>query len=164
MKRILAVALLVSIGISAHADPAKRSGYSYAEPETRSIQDDDFANPGMLWVETGEKAWATADGESGKSCQSCHGAADGMKGVATHYPKFAASAGKVIDMEQRINLCRENGMKAKPYKWESQELLGLTAFLKMQSRGMPVSVSIDGPAAPLPCQGQGRVLSAARPA
>ena len=31
------------------------SGYLFAEPSTRSIQDDDFLNPGVLWVEHGEK-------------------------------------------------------------------------------------------------------------
>ena len=30
------------------------SGYIFAEPSTRSIQDDDFLNPGMFWVENGE--------------------------------------------------------------------------------------------------------------
>ena len=33
------------------------SGYIFAEPSTRSIQDDDFLNPGMFWVENGETIW-----------------------------------------------------------------------------------------------------------
>lgn len=161
MRRILAAALLAVLAPSAWpqsalADEAdlskyrageKYSGYVVAEPETRAIQDDDFANPGMLWTEVGEKLWATADGANGKSCQSCHGEASSMKGIAAHYPKFAKSAGKVIDLEQRINICRENGMQAAPFKWESRELLGLTTFVKMQSRWMPMDVAVDGPAA-----------------
>ena len=39
-------------------------------------------------------------------------------------------------------------MKATPYKYESKELLGMTAFVKLQSRGMPINVKIDGPTAP----------------
>ena len=33
------------------------SGYNFAEPSTRNMQDDDFHNPGILWVENGEKIW-----------------------------------------------------------------------------------------------------------
>jgi L-cysteine S-thiosulfotransferase len=31
----------------------RRSGYDFASPETRAMQDDDTANPGMLWVAQG---------------------------------------------------------------------------------------------------------------
>ena len=36
---------------------SKISGYYFAEPSTRAIQDDDFINPGFLWVEIGKKVW-----------------------------------------------------------------------------------------------------------
>ena len=49
-----------------------RSGYTYAKAETRAIQDDDFENPGMLWVEHGEELWGETMGEAGKSCGTCH--------------------------------------------------------------------------------------------
>jgi L-cysteine S-thiosulfotransferase len=153
---VLLAAMLVQAPVGAADNPdlakyisgAKKSGYVYAEPETRSMQDDEFANPAMMWAETGEKMWSTPDGEAGKSCQSCHGdAKTTMAGIGAVYPKFSRSAGKVIDLEQRINLCREGAMQAKPFKWETKELLSLTTFVKMQSRFMPVNVSIDGPAA-----------------
>ena len=36
----------------------RRSGYADHEPETRAMQDDDTANPGMLWVLEGEALWS----------------------------------------------------------------------------------------------------------
>lgn len=126
----------------------KRSGYTFAEPETRAMQDDDFQNPAFLWVEKGEKLWSKKDGEAGKSCADCHGEPAKMKGVGASYPKFDAKLGKLVDLEQRIMQCRTEQMKASEWKWESDPLLSMTTFVKYQSRGMPVSASIDGPAKP----------------
>jgi sulfur-oxidizing protein SoxA len=39
--------------------------------------------------------------------------------------------------------CRERRQQAEPLRYESDELLALTAYVAMQSRGMPVNVSID---------------------
>ena len=50
----------------------RRSGYTYAHTETRAIQDDDFDNPGYIWVEKGAELWETQDGVAGKSCVDCH--------------------------------------------------------------------------------------------
>lgn len=162
MNRTLtgALALLgfaASFGVVAAAEPQeaqysagdKKSGYLYAEPETRAMQDDDFTNPGFLWVERGSALWNKVEGEAGKSCASCHGDAEtSMKGVGASYPKYDAKLGKLVNIEQRINQCRTEQMKAEAWKWESDPLLSMTAFVKTQSRGMPVAVDIDGPAAP----------------
>jgi len=37
-------------------------------------------------------------------------------------------------------------MGAVPWEWESDQLLAMTTYVKAQSHGMPVNVSIDGPA------------------
>jgi sulfur-oxidizing protein SoxA len=55
---------------------------------------------------------------------------------------------KPIVLEQRINMCRENNMKAKPYGWEKDQMLGMMIYVKNQSRGMPVDVKVDGPLKP----------------
>ena len=68
-----------------------------------------------------------------------------MKGAGAAYPKYDAKTGHVIDIEQRINLERER-MGAAPWPWESDQLLAMTAYVKLQSRGMPVRVASDGPA------------------
>ena len=52
------------------------------------------------------------------------------------------------NLEQRINQERTEKMQAKPFKYESKQLLGLTMFVRNQSKDMPMSVSIDGPAIP----------------
>jgi sulfur-oxidizing protein SoxA len=125
---------------------SEKSGYVYATPPTRAMQDDEFQNPGELWVDKGKALWNTADGTSGQSCASCHKAAEtSMKGVGATYPKYDPKTGTVIDLEQRIAIERAR-MGAKPWPWESDELLAMTTYVKTQSRGMPVNVSIDGPA------------------
>lgn len=122
------------------------SGYWYRTEEVRQMQDDDFDNPGFLWVEQGEKLWSTPDGETGKSCADCHGdAAASMKGVGASYPKWNEALGKPVNLEQRINFCRQNNQKAAPWKYESNELLAMTTYVKYQSRGMPVKIDISGP-------------------
>lgn len=124
----------------------EKSGYVYATPQTRAIQDDDFQNPGFLWIDKGKTLWNTVDGSGAKSCASCHNTAEAsMKGVGAEYPKYDAKVGRVIDLEQRINLERDR-MGAVAWPWESDQLLAMTAYVKLQSRGMPVRVSSDGPA------------------
>jgi sulfur-oxidizing protein SoxA len=128
---------------------SKKSGYLFANPETQEMQDDDFSNPAFLWVEIGEKEWSKVEGAAGKSCASCHGdAKQSMKGVGVTYPKYHEGQKKLVNIEQRVNLCRTENMKAPAWKWESDELLGMTTFVKLQSRGMPMNVRVDGPAAP----------------
>lgn len=126
-----------------------RSGYTFAAAETRAIQDDAFDNPAFLWVDYGEELWSTVDGKAGKSCASCHeNAAGSMASVGATYPVYYKPWGKLMNVEQRINQCRSENMKAEPYKWESRELLGMTAYVKNQSSGKPVEVKVDGVAAP----------------
>jgi len=123
------------------------SDYLVSTPQTRAIQDDDLQNPSFLWVDQGQTLWSKAEGEAGKSCADCHkDATKSMKGVGTTYPKWDQEAGKALNLELRINRCRTKNMKAKAWKYESDQMIGMTAYVRMQSRGMPVKVSIDGPA------------------
>src|SRR4029453_2977780 len=126
---------------------ALRSGTTFAGADVRAMQADDLANPGTLWGERGEKFWNVPAETSGKSCASCHGAAQSsMRGVAARYPKFDANAGAVFDLEARIIDCRSRRQQAPALLRESDDLLALTAFVAYQSRGMPVAVAIDGSA------------------
>ncbi len=45
---------------------------SFMAPETRAMQDDDTANPAMLWVLEGEELWNRKAGTAGKACADCH--------------------------------------------------------------------------------------------
>ncbi len=139
------VALFAALLIPAQASPGeipldqRRSGYEDMSRDNKAMQDDDTINPAMLSVLDGEALWNAKAGESGKSCADCHGAAPtAMKGVAARYPAFSESTGRPVDLEQRINLSRERDQKAPALAYESRELLALTAYLAMQSRGMPI--------------------------
>jgi L-cysteine S-thiosulfotransferase len=135
--------------ISRYSIDGRRSGYTYLSEENQRLQDDDFANPGLLWVERGRERWSQVDGAAAASCASCHGdAATSMRGVRARYPLFDPMRGEIINLEQRINRCRVQYMQAMPYPYESETLLDLTALIGFQSRGMPIDVRIDGPAQP----------------
>lgn len=122
------------------------SGWYFRSPETQALQQDDFDNPGFLWVDKGEELWSQVDGKAGKSCASCHNdASKSMKGVGAEMPKWDAKLKRPLTMEQRVNNCRTENMKAKEWKWESDNMLSMTAYVRHQSRGMPVKVKTDGP-------------------
>lgn len=119
------------------------SGIAFVRPEIRAMQEDDFSNPGMLWVEKGAKLWSAG----ARSCASCHaGAEKSMKGVATRYPAIDRGSGRLLNLADRIIHCRTERQGAPALRYESDELLSLTAFVSHQSRGMPIGVSIEGPA------------------
>jgi L-cysteine S-thiosulfotransferase len=97
-----AMVLAVALGAEAGEIPAneRRSDYALMGPELRRMQDDDSANPGMLWVLDGEVLWRRKDGSAGKACADCHGeVARSMKGVAARYPAFDQTLGQPIDLE-----------------------------------------------------------------
>lgn len=129
------------------AIPDPMSGRHFATPETLAIQDDDFQNPAMLWVEEGEQAWNTVEGAAGKSCASCHNdATQTMRGVRARYPAWDARRNRLMTLEQRVNNCRTEHMQAPAHAIDSRPLNAMTSYIGLQSRGMPVNVDISGPA------------------
>lgn len=134
--------MLLLLVTPAHAAP--RSGYADASPPVRAMQDDDTANPGFLWVQQGEAIWSDASVPNGRACSSCH--AD-MRGVSARYPAYDTKLGRPLTLEQRIEQCRTERQGAAAWAVESEELLAITTFVGAQSRGLPVSIAIDGPAA-----------------
>jgi sulfur-oxidizing protein SoxA len=142
MRRLLLACLLVT-GVALAADD-RRSGTDFMSPATQAMQRDDAQNPAMLWISSGEAQWNTVAGSSAKSCASCHGdARTSMRGVAARFPAFLADSGKTVNLSQRINICRERKQQAAPWRAESEELLGMEAYIAMQSRGMPVAPPQD---------------------
>ena len=151
--------------ISRYIVDGRRSGYTYLSEENQRLQDDDFANPGLLWVERGRELWSQVDGAAATSCASCHGdAATSMRGVRTRYPLFDPTLGKLINLEQQINRCRTQYMQAMPYPYESEMLLDLAAFIGFQSRGMPHQCAHRWTGPAVLRSWQGVLLSASRPA
>lgn len=149
-RRALLVCSLMLLSLVCHAQRAAikpqplKSGLEFTGAEVRELQQDDFANPGMLWVTRGETLWREAAGRDGKSCAGCHGDVNAsMQGVATRYPRIDAGSSRLINLEGRIQQCRERRQQAEPFKYESAELLALTAYVGLQSRGMPMNAVID---------------------
>jgi sulfur-oxidizing protein SoxA len=133
----------------------RRSGFSFMAPDTQAIQNDDTANPGMLWVLDGEALWKAKVGAAGKSCADCHNdASSSMRGVAARYPAFEQKLGHPVNLEQRINLCRVQHQQATPLAYESRDLLALTAFVGQQSRGLPIETGADPRLEPFVAKGR----------
>jgi sulfur-oxidizing protein SoxA len=153
---ILMTGLLTADAVAAETSPSeRRSGYSFMTPDTKAMQDDSTANPGMLWVLDGEKLWNRKAGAADKACADCHNdARTSMKGVAARYPAFDKTLGRPVDLEQRINLCRVNRQQATPFAYESRDLLALTAFVAQQSQGTAIEAGSDPQLQPFIARGR----------
>lgn len=124
-------------------------GRVFSPPEIAAMQADDFDNPAFSLVLEAERLWSQPEGAAGRSCNACHARGTGavqLNRTASTYPKYNEQLHKVINLEQRINLCRQLYMQAPPWPFESPELLGMTAFIRHFSRGIPYRVEVDGPA------------------
>lgn len=121
------------------------SGWRFRSAETQALEMDDFENPGFVLVEYAQELWDTQDGSEGKACASCHEDVSSLAGIRAHMPKWSEAAGKPWALENWINNCRTERMGAEAWKWESQEMLGMTALIGLQSRGMTVEVDTSGP-------------------
>ncbi len=116
--------------------------------ETRAMQDDEATGPAVLWLIDGEALWnrkaGGAGGKTGQSCADCHGdAGRSMKGVAARYPAFDPSRKMLLNLDQRINLCRTERQQLPALALEGRELLALSAFVGRQSRGMPIEIALS---------------------
>ena len=146
--RLLAVGLALVFAASyaaAHAGGDKRrSGYQDMGEALQKMQDDDTANPGMLFVQLGGQLWSKQAGGAAKSCADCHGtAATSMKGVAVRYPAIPQGGHRPVDLEGRINLCRTEHQKADALRPENRDLLALTVYVAHQSRDLPIAPPYD---------------------
>ena len=126
--------------------PAPLSGYAYQSEATRALQDDPFANPGLLWVDRGRALFEAPAGARGRACAGCH--ADGLSGAAARLPRVDPDTGDLLNVELAINRCRTGRQGLPALAWESEPLLALTAFVASRSNGMPFDVRIDGAARP----------------
>ena len=108
------------------------------QPATQALQKDDAQNPAMLWVKDGQSLWSKREGDAAKSCANCHGEISRMRGVATRYPSYSSAQKKVVNLSQRINLCRVEQQRATPWPPEHESLLGLDAAIAKESRDMPI--------------------------
>jgi sulfur-oxidizing protein SoxA len=160
--RTIAIAvLLMAGGVAASLYAAeipqaeRRSGFSFMTPDSQAIQNDDTANPGMLWVLDGEAPFKAKAGAAGMACADCHNdTRTSMKGVAARYPAFDKTLGRPVNLEQRINLCRARHQQTSPFTYESHDLLALTAYVAQQSRGMAIEAGNDPQLEPFVTRGR----------
>ncbi len=157
--RIAALALLgMGLALAARAEiplNERKSGADFMSAQTQAMQRDDAANPGMLAAAEGEALWSAKAGSGSKACADCHGAAEAsMKGVAARYPAFHEGSGRALDLAGRINLCRQEKQNASPLAPESRELLALSAYIGLQSRGLPTAPPDDPRLAPARARGR----------
>lgn len=124
------------------------SGWHFRADETQALQMDDFDNSGMLGVDAAQEDWDTVKGPEGKSCASCHEDVASMAGVRTVMPKFNEEANDLWTLEDYINNCVTERQGREPLKYTGGEMTSMAALIAVQSRGMPMNVAIDGPAAP----------------
>lgn len=159
MRRWTALLLLLPLAGPARAAPPPSgvqaaSGFEAMSPALQALQRDDTQNPAMLWVQDGAQAWAAAP-PGGRSCQACHGPAPrSMAGVAARYPAFDAGLGRPLNLAQRVNQCRQRHQGLPALAPESQTLLGLAAYLGLQSRGLPLRPPEDPRLAPWRARGE----------
>jgi sulfur-oxidizing protein SoxA len=119
-----------------------KPGSEFQSAEARAMQFDDFGNPGLLWVERGEKLWSEPRGASSRSCASCHGdARESMKTAAARHPRHYAGLG-VLDLEGRIKACVVQNQKAPDLPWESQDLLALSTYVARQAKGQRIETVV----------------------
>jgi len=116
------------------------SGYTFLQPETQRLQDDEFENPGYLWVEGGASLFADTS-HGAPACQSCHTGDEALEAAATRYPDIDAKTGALLNLEGRINTCRERHQNLPALPYESEDLLALTAYVASLSKGLAIQPS-----------------------
>jgi L-cysteine S-thiosulfotransferase len=143
--RVVVGSVMVASAVAApdKADD-RRSGFDSMSPALRSMQSDETANPGMLWVKDGEALWAKRVGPQDRSCASCHGdASRSMRGVAARYPAFDEQSGRPLDLSGRINMCRVRHQGVSELGRDAETLLALDAYVGYQSRGQAMAPPTD---------------------
>jgi sulfur-oxidizing protein SoxA len=136
--------LLAALAANAQMDDSRRrSGYHDMGKPLQAMQDDDMANPGMLWVREGANLWNHRLGAADKSCADCHGDVQRMSGVAARYPAFTTGSDQPVTLEQRISLCRTQNQRADRLTDESRAWLALAAVVAYQSRDQPIAPPED---------------------
>ncbi len=105
----------------------RRSGFDTMSPALQAMQRDDASSPAMLWVEAGRELWAAR-------CASCHAQKKMLSGLAARYPAWDASSARPITLPQRIQA---------HVRLSEEDLLSVTAYIGLQSRGLAIAPSGD---------------------
>jgi len=121
-------------------------------PETRARPTgfgdnlDPTNNPAVVRAEAAAEDLWTRRGTVGKSCADCHagGPLAAMRGVATRYPRHVAPYGRVLSIEDLLEVHGPE-RAGLPLPAESADNLDLAMVVKMASNGMPVQLDLSTP-------------------
>lgn len=122
------------------------SGYEFIKPETQAMQDDDFANPGLLTVERGEELFNEVHEKNAKSCASCHGEEGeklNVKNIA-RYPVYNIKTKEIVTLQKRISNCRST-VTDESLDTDHPDLIALETFVRNRAYGEKVNVQTEGP-------------------
>lgn len=133
-----------AMGAAGAAEPP-RSGFDVMSPPLQAMQRDDSLNPALLWVQDGLARWSRPDGATAKACADCHGPTPQatLGGVAARYPAWDAASGRVLNLADRIERCRQRHQQAAPQAEDSDAALALVAALAHAARGRPMAPPDD---------------------
>ncbi len=153
LLRGLVILLAMGIG-TCFAEPL--SGYAFLGEDAQAMQDDDFANPGMVAVSRGAELFAERRTDEPSACADCHGDA-GEKlqpaGIA-RYPVYDPNLGGLVTLQDRVHHCWEINLDRFPIDYDDPQAIALEAFVRNIAQGEPLAVRTDGPLAALLAKGQ----------
>lgn len=109
------------------------------------MQDDDFANPGLLTVEYGAELFNQKHVKKNQSCADCHGDEGeklNVKEIA-RYPLYDSESKQIVSLQKRISQCRSK-IAVQPLVTDHPDLIALETFVRNRARGEKVNVQTDG--------------------
>ena len=133
-----------------------KSGYEYIKPETRTTQDDDFANPGLLAVIRGQRLFNNKQNGASKACADCHsedGTKLNTKNIA-RYPVYNEDNAEIISLQKKISHCRNNNAGDKALATDHSDLIALETFVRNLAIGETINVQTNGSITKLLKQGE----------
>lgn len=87
---------------------------------------------------------------NGLNCSSCHlnggtvALASPFVGVAAQFPRYAPRAGRMIDIQERINGCFKRSMNGKPVPKNTPEMKAMVAYMDWMVLGYKMDQKIPG--------------------
>jgi sulfur-oxidizing protein SoxA len=123
------------------AELSFKPGIEFQSLDIQNMQNDDFQNPGMLFVDAGEQLASTPVGKTNKACIDCH---ENFDGVARQFPKFNARLKETVSLTSQILACRTDHQQAEALSYESKTALSLATYVTHQSRGLSYLDVDDG--------------------
>jgi len=132
MKATKWLLLWFLLSLTAEGLAEARSGYTFQSNDVQRMQDDDFRNPGMLWVDKGQQLFYQQAGTSKRACSDCH---DDLSGTFLSMPSVNTHIGELVNLTTQIQHCRSEHQGADPISYESETALALTAWIGHQAKG-----------------------------